>query len=60
MGNLMILRESKWFDALEMRQGTLGTASEGGMLVTEGTGRAGNFDDVYWSYIVRMHCRLAA
>ncbi len=52
MGNLMILLESKWFDTLEMRQETRGTASEGGVLVTEGTGRAGNVDDVYWSSTV--------
>lgn len=49
MGDLMIIREEKWFETLELEEGFLGTAAEGGKLDTAGVGTAGEWEGVLWA-----------
>jgi hypothetical protein len=49
MNELMIIREKHWFESITEIEGTLGTATEGGVLPTRGVGSAGTWDNVVWA-----------
>ena len=47
--DIMILHSADHFDVLQEERGQMGTASQGAVLVTEGVGKAGGFDGVFYA-----------